>query len=117
MYNEENIFAKIINGEMPANKVYEDDNILAFHDIAPVAPVHVIVVPKGKYVDYEEFVTNAEAGEVKDFFVKVKEIAESLGVSEEGYRVITNKGEPAGQTVFHFHIHIIGGKKIEGLIG
>lgn len=113
-YDRENIFAKILRGEIPNNTVYEDENILAFHDIAPKTPVHVLVIPKGKYVDMDDFSGNAEVSEIGAFFAKVGEIARDLGVHETGYRVVTNNGENAGQIVPHFHIHIMGGKKIKG---
>ncbi|MBV1929420.1 MAG: histidine triad nucleotide-binding protein [Gammaproteobacteria bacterium] len=112
-YDRENIFAKILRGEIPNNTVYEDENILAFHDIAPKTPVHVLVIPKGKYVDMDDFSENAEVSEIGAFFAKVGEIARDLGVHETGYRVVTNNGENAGQIVPHFHIHIMGGKKIK----
>ena len=112
-YDRENIFAKILRGEIPNNTVYEDETILAFHDIAPKTPVHVLVIPKGKYVDMDDFSENAEVSEIGAFFAKVGEIARDLGVHETGYRVVTNNGENAGQIVPHFHIHIMGGKKIK----
>ncbi len=116
MYNQNNIFAKIIRGEIPADKVYEDENILAFNDIAPVAPTHVIVIPKGEYQDFADFINKSESEEIQNFFQKVADIADKLGVAGE-YRLVTNIGSRAGQSVFHFHMHIIGGVKLEGLIG
>jgi histidine triad (HIT) family protein len=112
-YDNENIFAKILRGEIPNNTVYEDENILAFNDIAPKTPVHVLVIPKGAYVDMDDFAANADAAEIGNFFAKVGEIARDLGVHESGYRMLTNNGENAGQIVPHFHIHIMGGKRIE----
>lgn len=115
-YDQNNIFAKIIRGEIPSSKVYEDDKILAFHDISRAAPVHVLAIPKGQYINFDDFVSNAPDFEVVYFFKKIKEIAESLDLKESGYRLINNNGSNASQTVPHFHVHIIGGKKLGGLI-
>ncbi|WP_025897579.1 histidine triad nucleotide-binding protein [Sneathiella glossodoripedis] len=112
-YDTENIFAKILRGEIPNKTVYEDENILAFHDIAPKTPVHVLVIPKGEYVDMDDFAANASAAEIGNFFAKVGQIARDLGVHESGYRMVTNNGENAGQIVPHFHAHIMGGQKIK----
>lgn len=112
-YDNENIFAKILRGEIPNSTVYEDENILAFNDIAPKTPIHVLVIPKGEYIDMDDFAANADAAEIGNFFAKVGEIARDLGVHESGYRMLTNNGENAGQIVPHFHIHIMGGKRIK----
>jgi histidine triad (HIT) family protein len=112
-YDQENIFAKILRGEIPNQTVFEDENILAFKDIAPKTPVHVLVIPKGEYVDMDDFAANAGAAEIGNFFAKVGQIARDLGVDETGYRMLTNNGENAGQIVPHFHVHIMGGKKIK----
>jgi diadenosine tetraphosphate (Ap4A) HIT family hydrolase len=115
MYDKNNIFAKIIRGEIPSHKVYEDDKVLAFHDIAPAAPIHVLVIPKGEYQNFNEFASQASAEEIKYFFYKVSEIAGTLE-TQSNYRLITNIGSEAGQSVFHFHVHIISGKKLESLV-
>ncbi|MEZ5692171.1 MAG: HIT domain-containing protein [Rickettsiales bacterium] len=115
-YDSDNVFAKILRGELPCNKVYEDDYALAFHDIAPEAPIHVLVVPKGKYLSFDDFVKNADSGFVRDFFQSVQKVAEYLKLPEEGYRIISNHGEAAAQSVSHFHVHIIGGKKLGRLL-
>ncbi len=112
-YDQENIFAKILRGEIPNQTIYEDENILAFNDIAPKTPVHVLVIPKGEYVDMDDFSANASAAEIGNFFAKVGQIARDLGVDETGYRMVTNNGENAGQIVPHFHVHIMGGQKIK----
>lgn len=114
-YDTNNIFAKIIRGELPARKVYEDEAVLAFHDIAPNAPVHVLVIPKGEYIDFSDFVSKASAEEVTYYFSKINEIANMLGLEEEGFRLTTNKGSKSGQSVFHFHTHILGGAKFSEL--
>ena len=115
-YDSNNVFAKIIRGEIPCSKVYEDSKILAFHDISKAAPTHILVVPKGEYVCFADFTANAPEKEVADFCKKVSEIATSFGLDETGYRLITNDGLDAAQTVAHFHIHILGGKKLGGLL-
>jgi histidine triad (HIT) family protein len=112
-YDTSNIFAKILRGEIPNNTVYEDDAVLAFNDIAPKTPVHVLVIPKADYVDMDDFSANASAEVIGYFFAKVGEIARDLGVHDQGYRVVTNNGENAGQIVPHFHVHIMGGQKIK----
>ena len=115
-YDQNNIFAKIIRGEIPCSKVYEDEKILAFHDISKAAPVHILVIPKGEYVSFADFSSKASNEEIGNFFKKIEEVAKEFGVNESGYRLITNIGSDASQTVPHFHVHIIGGKKLGGLI-
>lgn len=114
-YDSNNIFAKILRGEIPCKKLFENEHVLAFHDIAPVAPTHVLVIPKGAYTDADDFAARASAAEIAAYYKAVAEIAKELGVSD--YRLVSNKGAEAGQTVFHFHTHIIGGKKLGGLVG
>lgn len=116
MYDKENVFAKIIKGEIPCDKVYQDKNVLAFRDLNPVAPVHVLVVPKGKYTSFDDFANKAGEEAVGEFFIVVREIANDLGLAKGGYRIITNHGNDASQSIPHFHVHIIGGKKLVGLI-
>lgn len=111
MYDENCLFCKIIKGEIPSTKVYEDENVLAFKDINPVAPVHVIIIPKIHISSANE--VNSENSEcIKIIFEKIPEIAKMCGVSDSGYRLVNNCGEDAGQTVKHFHIHMIGGIKV-----
>lgn len=117
MYNHENIFAKIIRKEIPCKEVYRDEKILAFYDIAPAAPVHVLVLPVGEYRSLDDFAIKASAQEVADFFKKVREIAHNLGIAASGYRVIANHGKDASQTVDHFHLHLLGGETLGGLLG
>lgn len=116
MYDKNNVFARILRGEIPAKTFYEDEKVFAFHDIAPAAPVHVLVVPKGEYVSVDDFVAKAGAETVHHYFTKVREIAAKLGVDKTGYRLITNHGADASQSVPHFHVHILGGKPLGGLI-
>ena len=116
-YDKENIFAKIINGEIPCDKIYEDDFVLAFNDIAKAAPTHILVIPKGEYISFSDFVLKAKSNEVSGFFQKVRKIAvEIAGLEEDGFRIITNHGKDGSQSVFHFHVHILGGKQLGGLL-
>ena len=115
-YDKNNIFAKIIRGEIPAKKVYEDENILAFYDISKASPVHVLVIPKGEFIDFIDFVTKENPQKVTNFFQKVAQISQDLKIVESGFRLITNNGNDAHQTVKHFHVHILAGKKLGPLI-
>jgi diadenosine tetraphosphate (Ap4A) HIT family hydrolase len=115
-YNKNNIFAKIIVKKLSANIIYEDDILISFHDINPVAPIHILVVPKGEYINYSDFIKKAEKLEIIHFFSKIDELAKMFELDKSGYRLITNNGSEVGQTIFHFHFHIIGGIKITKLI-
>lgn len=115
MYDQNNIFAKIIRGEISSKKVYEDEEVLAFHDVTPAAPVHVLVVPKGEFTSFDDFISNADDELIGDFFQKVSMIANQLEIQRTGYRIITNIGKDASQSVPHFHVHILGGKPLGGL--
>lgn len=116
-YDKNNIFAKIMRGEIPCKKVYEDEFSFAFEDIAPAAPVHVLVIPKGEYVSFHDFALHAPASLVKGYFASVQKVAAQLGLEENGYRLISNHGADASQTVHHFHTHILGGKSLGKLLG
>ena len=115
-YDDENIFAKILRGEIPCNKVFEDDHALAFHDINPQAPVHVLVIPKGAYVSNEDFTANASEAEIAGFMRAVGHVARELGLSEPGYRILANHGKDSGQEVPHYHVHIFGGAALGPMI-
>ncbi len=115
-YDKDNVFAKILRGEIPCKAVYEDDFALAFHDIHPDAPVHVLVVPKGEYTSFDDFALNAPAEFMAGFWQAVQKAAEKLGVRENGYRIISNHGVDAAQSVAHFHVHILGGKMLGRLL-
>ena len=104
------LFCKIVSGEIPSKKVYEDDRVYAFYDIAPAAPTHVLVVPK-KHIDGVDAVNAENASDVAYIFTVIPKIAESLGL-KNGYRVVSNVGADAGQTVRHIHFHILGGKEL-----
>lgn len=112
MYDTDNIFAKILRGEIPNKTVYEDDYVLAFEDISPHAPVHVLVIPKGQYTDMDDFSKNAPADEVAALFKSVHKITDKLGLQENGYRLVSNCKAHGGQEVPHLHLHIMGGEPI-----
>lgn len=109
-YDENNIFQKIIKKELPSTIVYEDNAVLAFNDINPKAPVHILVIPKKNYISFDDFAEKASNEEISHFFKKVQEIAKNQGLSDKSYRIVGNCGEEAGQIVHHFHIHILGYK-------
>lgn len=111
-YDDNNIFARILRGEIPCSKVYEDEFVLAFKDIAPAAPVHVLVIPKGKYVSIADFGASASEAEIAGFYRAVAKIAQDLDLPDEGFRTIANTGLNGGQEVPHFHVHLLGGKKL-----
>lgn len=111
-YDPNNIFAKILRGEIPCNKVYEDEHALAFHDINPQAPTHVLVIPKGEYVSMADFTASAPDELIVGFMRAVGKTAEMLGLVEPGYRTLANAGENAHQEVPHLHIHIFGGRPL-----
>lgn len=115
-YDDNNVFAKILRGEIPAKKVYEDDFALAFHDIGAKAPVHVLVIPKGKYLSIVDFGAKASEAEVAGFYRAVSKVANDLGIADGGFRTIANTGANGGQEVPHFHIHLLGGKKIGPMV-
>src|SRR5579871_4005827 len=116
-YDPNNIFAKILRGEIPCKKVYEDAHALAFHDINPQTPVHVLVIPKGSYVSSDDFGANASDAELAGFMRAVSLVARQLGVDAGGYRMLANHGSDANQEVPHFHVHIFGGRPLGRMIG
>jgi diadenosine tetraphosphate (Ap4A) HIT family hydrolase len=111
-YDDNNVFAKILRGEIPCRKVYEDSHALAFHDINPQAPVHVLVIPKGRYVSMMDFAASASAEEQAGFLRAVGKTAAALGLDEGGYRILANHGANAHQEVPHFHVHVFGGRRL-----
>lgn len=115
-YDKNNIFAKIIRGEIPSKRIYEDEKVLAFHDLYKAAPTHALVIPKGEFIDFPDFTSNATSEEISYFFKKVTEIAKLLEADKSGFRLITNIGSNASQTVPHFHVHILAGKKLGPLL-
>lgn len=115
-YDKDNIFAKILAGEIPCEKVYEDDHVLAFNDINPKCPVHVLVIPKGDYVSHDDFSEHASDAEIAAFTRAVGRIARDLGVAGSGYRLIANAGVNGGQEVPHYHVHILGGAHVGPMV-
>ncbi len=115
-YDDQNVFARIVRGELPCNKIYENDHALSFHDIAPQAPVHALVIPKGRYVSMADFAAGASADEQAGLFRAIGGTAEALGVVEPGYRLLTNTGPDAHQEVMHLHFHILAGKRLGPMI-
>ncbi len=115
-YDDSNIFAKILRGEIPCDKVYEDEFCLAFHDIAPQAKVHVLVIPKSAYVSAADFTATASDAEIAGFMRGLGKVAQQLGLTADGYRLLANHGDHAGQEVPHFHIHIFGGEALGPMI-
>lgn len=109
------IFCKIINGEIPSNKVYEDDDILAFRDISPMAPTHILVIPKRHIASMAE-ITSEDSNLIGHIFAKIADIAREEKI-DDGFRVISNCGKAAGQTVFHLHYHVIGGRELSLTLG
>ena len=112
MYDENNIFAKIIRGEIPCEKIYEDNDVLFFKDINPIAKIHVLGIPKSQCIDFSDFISKSSPSTISDFFNKTDLVIKKLGIKEDGYKVISNSGINGGQEVSHFHIHIIGGEKV-----
>jgi len=115
-YDESNIFARILRGEIPARKVYEDEYALAFHDITPKAPVHVLVLPKGEFETLHDFGANASPELAAGLWNAVAKVAELTGIAKTGYRTIINTGPDGGQEVGHVHIHILGGRPIGRMV-
>src|SRR5688500_15695508 len=111
-YDDTNIFAKILRGEIPCKKVYEDEWALAFHDISPAAPVHILVIPKGPYVSWDDFSQRGSADEIAGFVRAVGQIARDQGLVAPGYRLLANVGGDGGQEVPHLHVHIFAGRRL-----
>ena len=111
-YDNQNIFAKILRGEIPNSTVTENDHALAFRDIAPAAPTHVLVIPKGKYVTFRDFARDGSKEEHSAFISAVAAVVEEEGLSEDGYRLIVNNGPNGRQEVPHIHMHVVGGRDV-----
>tara|TARA_B110001450_G_scaffold144537_1_gene135195 strand:+ start:246 stop:611 length:366 start_codon:yes stop_codon:yes gene_type:complete len=118
-YNENNIFAKILKGEIPCNKIYEDEYILSFHDINPQKKIHALVIPKGKYMDLDDFSLNASPDEMAGLLKGINKVAKKLGISTDigkGYRTLTNIGVHGSQEVPHLHFHLFGGEDVGKMV-
>ena len=115
-YDDSNVFAKIIAGEIPCTKVHETEHSLAFNDISPMAPTHVLVVPKGKYADFEHFAAEASAAEMTDYIKAIADVTKMVGAAESaggnGYRLLSNAGPDAHQEVQHLHVHVVAGANL-----
>lgn len=111
-YDDNNIFARILRGEIPSKRVYEDEFAVAFHDINPQAPVHVLVIPRGAYVSWADFSARASDAEIAGFVRAVGATARALGLEEPGYRLLANAGHDSHQEVPHLHVHIFAGRKL-----
>ena len=109
-YDDGNIFARILRGEIPSKRVYEDEHALAFHDINPLAPVHILVIPKGAYVSWDDFSARATDAEIAGFVRAIGTVARDQGLVAPGYRLLANTGPASGQEVPHLHVHIFGGR-------
>ena len=119
-YDDNNIFAKILRGEIPCKKIYEDENVLSFYDVNPQKKIHALVIPKGEYVNLDDFSSKASEKEIVGLIKGVGTVAKKLGISEvvkgKGYRSLVNVGEDGGQEVPHLHFHIFGGEKIGRMV-
>ncbi|WP_312488054.1 histidine triad nucleotide-binding protein [Sphingomonas sp.] len=111
-YDDQNIFAKILRDEIPSSRVYEDEWAVAFHDIAPHAPTHILVIPRGAYVSWDDFSARAGEAEITGFVRAVGHVARKAGAVQPGYRLLANIGPDAGQEVPHLHVHILAGKPL-----
>jgi histidine triad (HIT) family protein len=115
-YDRDNVFARILRGEIPCKKVYEDEHVLAFDDISARAPTHVLVIPKGEYVSLDDFSEKASAGEIAALIRALGHVAREHGVAQTGYRILANSGAAAHQEVPHFHVHLFGGRDLGGML-
>ena len=118
-YDDNNIFAKILREEIPCNKIYEDDFVLSFHDINPQKKIHALVIPKGRYVDLDDFSSNASPEEMVGLLKGINIVAKKLGISTEvgnGYRALSNINNDGGQEVLHLHFHLFGGEKVGKMV-
>jgi histidine triad (HIT) family protein len=111
-YDDQNVFAKILRGEIPSKRVYEDEFALAFHDIAPLAPTHILVIPKGPYVSWDDFSAKASDAEIAGFVRAIGHVAREAGHVAPGYRLLANVGQHSGQEVPHLHVHIFAGQPL-----
>ena len=118
-YDKNNIFAKILKGEIPCNKIFENDHVLSFHDINPQKKIHVMVIPKGKYIDLDDFIEKASPDEMVGLLKGINTVAKKLGISVDtgkGYRILANISEHGGQEVPHLHFHLFGGEKVGKMV-
>ena len=112
VYNDDNIFAKIINKKLSTDIILENEYAIAFHDIAPQAPIHILIIPKGKYIKYDDFLNKASKDEIYHFFKLINHLVKEHDIENTGYRLITNAGKNANQEVPHLHFHLLAGKNL-----
>ncbi|MGB4191148.1 MAG: HIT domain-containing protein [Rickettsiales bacterium] len=117
MYDKNNIFAKMIRGEVEAEKIYEDQDVFAINDIQPLAPVHILVIPKGEYTSFDDFSSKASVEEIAHFFKIVNLICKNLKLQDNGYRIVSNVARHGMQTVLHMHLHILAGDYLGKPVG
>lgn len=115
-YDDANVFARILRGELPCTRVYEDEHALAFHDINPQAPIHILVIPKGRYVSWDDFSARATDAEIAGFVRAVGHVAREQGLVAPGYRLLTNVGQHGHQEVPHLHVHLFGGRPLGAML-
>ena len=111
-YDDNNIFARLLRGEIPSTRVYEDEHAVAFHDINPLSPTHILVIPQGAYVSWDDFSARASDAEIAGFVRAVGKVARDTGLVEPGYRLLANTGLNSGQEVPHLHVHVFGGRPL-----
>ena len=116
-YDVNNIFAKILRGKVPCKRILENENALAFPDINPQAPIHILIIPKNSYINFYDFTKNSSQKELENFWKLVTDVVEHFKVEEEGFRLITNSGSNGNQDVPHFHVHLLGGENLGRIIG
>ena len=112
VYDDDNIFAKIINKKLSNEIIMENEHAIAFNDIAPQAPIHILVIPKGKYIKYDDFLSKASKEEILDFFILINQLVKSNNLENTGYRLITNAGKNGNQEVPHLHFHLLAGQTL-----
>lgn len=115
-YDQNNIFARILRKEIPAQVVYENDYALAFYDINPQAPLHILVIPKGEYGDFSDFASKASSHEIMEFTKAIQAVIHQVNLEEKGFRILSNQGLDGGQEVPHYHVHILGGRPLGPMI-
>jgi histidine triad (HIT) family protein len=115
-YDDSNVFAKILRGDLPSKTVMESEHSLAFHDVNPLSPIHVLVIPKGAYVCWDDFAAKASDAEILDFTRTMGAVAAKLGADQQGYRLLSNSGKRGGQEVPHLHVHLFGGAPLGAML-
>jgi histidine triad (HIT) family protein len=115
MYDDKNIFAKILRKEISCKPIYEDDKVLFIHDLYPEAEIHFLGIPKKPVVDFSDFVIKSDGDEVQHFFSKIQDLIKEFNIDQSGYKIIMNSGDHGGQEIPHFHAHILGGEKLNGV--